>query len=395
MKVLKIFPLLIAFYEMIAYLSNDMYLPALPQMTQALSTTPALTQMSLTTWFFGAASMQLLLGPLSDKYGRRPILLWGGVIFIAATLICAITSDISTLLVARFFQGCAVCSVTVAGYAAIHELYDQKEAMKALALMGSITVLAPAFGPLFGSVVLKLLTWRGIFGLLTVLAIIALVLLYKWMPETLPPEKRHSIKIGTIGHDYATIVKNRHFMLTALAFCATFSAMITWIAMGPFLVINAFHYSPFMFGIFQAIVFGSFIIGARCVKIGLQKWSVKKLIMIAVSMSLCGASLSLLFSLVFPDVLLYFVIALMLFTFGNAFSFAPLQRLAIEASIEPMGARMAILSTMMSGSGTVGSLLAGYFYFGTTLSLACITVISALVALGCIRYSVLKAASPL
>ncbi len=89
---------------MIAYLSNDMYLPALPQMTQALSTTPALTQMSLTTWFFGAASMQLLLGPLSDKYGRRPILLGGGVIFIAATLICAITSDISTLLVARFFQ---------------------------------------------------------------------------------------------------------------------------------------------------------------------------------------------------------------------------------------------------------------------------------------------------
>lgn len=390
MKVLKIFPLLIAFYEMIAYLSNDMYLPALPQMTQALSTTPALTQMSLTTWFFGAASMQLLLGPLSDKYGRRPILLGGGVIFIAATLICATTSDISTLLVARFFQGCAVCSVTVAGYAAIHELYDQKEAMKALALMGSITVLAPAFGPLFGSVVLKLLDWRGIFGLLTVLAIISLILLYKWMPETLPPEKRHPIKISTVGHHYGTLIKNRHFMLTASAFCVTFSAMITWIAMGPFLVINAFHYSPFMFGIFQAMVFGSFIIGTRCVKTGLQKLNVKKLIGIAVSISLFGAILSLIFSLLFQDALWYFVIALMIFTFGSAFSFAPLQRLAIEASSAPMGARMAILSSMMSGSGTLGSLLAGYFYFGTTLSLACITFISALLAVLCIQYGGLK-----
>ncbi len=386
MKILKIFPILIAFYEMIAYLSNDMYLPALPQMTASLSTTAMLTQMSLTTWFLGAASMQLGLGPLSDKYGRKPILLWGGVIFVIATLICAMTSDIYTLLIARFFQGCAVCSVTVAGYAAIHELYDQKEAMKALALMGSITVLAPAFGPLFGSVMLKLFDWRGIFGLLAVLAVIALTMLYKWMPETLPPEKRHSIKIKTIGHHYGVIVKNRHFMLTSLAFCTTFGAMIAWIAMGPFLVIDAFHYSPLMFGIFQAMVFGSFIIGARCVKIGLQKFSVNKLITIAICISLLGATLSLIFSLALQEDLFYFIIALMLFTFGSAFSFAPLQRLAIEASTAPMGARMAILSTMMSGSGTIGSLLAGYFYFGTTLSLACITVISAIVALLCIRY---------
>jgi hypothetical protein len=162
-------------------------------------------------------------------------------------------------------------------------------------------------------------------------------------------------------------------MLTALAFCATFS--------------DAFHYSPLIFGIFQAMVFGSLIIGTHCVKIGLQKFSVNKLITVAICISLLGATLSLIFSLALQEALFYFIIALMIFTFGNAFSFAPLQRLAIEASTAPMGARMAILSTMMSGSGTIGSLLAGYFYFGTTLSLACITVISAIVALLCIRYS--------
>lgn len=381
------FPILIAFYEMVVYLSNDMYLPALPQMTEALSTTPMLTQMSLTTWFFGAASMQLGLGPLSDKYGRRPILLWGGMAFIITTLICATTSNISILLVTRFFQGCTVCSVVVVGYAAIHELYDQKEAMKALALMGSITVLAPAFGPLFGSAVLKLLDWRGIFALLAVMAFIAIMLLYRWMPETLPPEKRHAIKISIIGHDYFTIINNKLFMLTALAFCTTFSAMITWLAMGPFLVINAFHYSPSMFGVFQVMVFGSLIIGMHCVKIGLQKFSVRKLITIAVCINLCGAILGLTFSLLFPHVLFYFILTLMIFAFGNALSFGPLQRLAIEASKAPMGTRMAILSSMMSGSGTIGSLMAGYFYLGTTLSLACITVISALLTVLCIRYS--------
>ncbi|MFN7097907.1 MAG: MFS transporter, partial [Gammaproteobacteria bacterium] len=147
MRVLKIFPILLALYEVVTYLSNDMYLPALPQLANDLHTTNALAQLSLTTWFLGAASMQLILGPISDRYGRKPVLLIGGIFFVIATLICAMTPDMTTMLIARFFQGCAVCSVTVAGYATIHELYDQKAAMKALALMGSITVLAPAFGP--------------------------------------------------------------------------------------------------------------------------------------------------------------------------------------------------------------------------------------------------------
>lgn len=219
------------------------------------------------------------------------------------------------------------------------------------------------------------------------MAFIAIILLYRWMPETLPPEKRHAIKISTIGHDYLTIIINKHFMLAALAFCTTFSAMITWIAMGHFLVINAFHYSPSMFGVFQVIAFGILIIGMHCVKIELQKFSVKKLITIAVCISLGGAILGLVFSLLFPHVLFYFIVTLMIFAFGNALSFGPLQRLAIDASQAPMGARMAILSSMMSASGTIGSLMAGYFYVGTTLSLACIAAISALLAVLCIRYN--------
>ncbi|MCD6046277.1 MAG: hypothetical protein K0R48_1440 [Gammaproteobacteria bacterium] len=98
----------------------------------------------------------------------------------------------------------------------------------------------------------------------------------------------------------------------------------------------------------------------HCVKTGLQKPSVKKLVTIAVCTSLGGAILGLIFSLLFPHVLFYFILTLMIFALGNAVSFAPLQRLAIEAS-NPMGARMAVLSSMMSGSGTRGSLMAGSF----------------------------------
>jgi DHA1 family multidrug/chloramphenicol efflux transport protein-like MFS transporter len=386
MKILKVFPILLAFYEMIAYLSNDIYLPALPQLTQDLMTNHELTQLTLTTWFLGAASMQLILGPCSDRYGRRPVLLWGGVVFVIATIICAIAPEITVLLIARFFQGCAVCSVIVAGYSTVHELYEQKEAMKALALMGSITVLAPAFGPLVGSVMLKISTWRDTFWVLAILAIVALSILYKWMPESLPKDRRHPIELPVIAHNYAQIFSNPGFMLYTVAFCLTFAAMIAWIAMGPFLVIQAFHYSPMAFGLFQVMVFGSFIVGSRFVKWALERFDVNKLIFASLSIAIVGGLAALLCSWLMPNALIFFVLALMIFTFGTSLSFAPLQRLAIETSTAPMGARMAIFSGLMSGAGVLGSLLASSFYSGTTLSLALITLASAIVTLGLIQY---------
>lgn len=359
---------------MITYLSNDMYLPALPQMAQELSASNELTQLSLTTWFLGAASMQLFLGPISDRFGRRPILLLGGVIFVLATAICASTSNIHVLLIARFLQGCAVCSVTVAGYAAVHELYDQKEAMKVFAIMSSITILGPAFGPMLGSLVLQFSHWRDIFWILAALASISLMLLHKGMPESLAVEQRHPIQLAKISQNYRSILTNPRFMLNILSFGSFFAALIAWITMGPFLVINAFHSSPFLFGVFQVMVFGSFIMGGRLVKMGIERIGVKKLIYTSLFICVLGAVLALLVSTILPKELIYFIVSLMIFAFGAALSFSPLQRLSIESSTAPMGSRTAILSSMMSLSGTVGSLLASYFYSGATSSLAWIVL---------------------
>src|SRR5437763_170719 len=133
-KIFALFPFIFVFYEVTNYLANDMYLPALPTLTGDLNTTIHLAQLTLSTWFFGTASMQLILGPLSDRFGRRPILLGGGLVFIIATLICALSTNIHTLIMARFFQGCAVCSVVTAGYSTIHEIYEHTQAIRILAV---------------------------------------------------------------------------------------------------------------------------------------------------------------------------------------------------------------------------------------------------------------------
>ena len=107
---ITIFPILLALYEICTYLSNDAYLPALPNITRDLVTSNHLVQLTLTTWFMGSASTQLFLGPLADRVGRRPVLLSGGFIFIVATLACAIANNIYELLILRFIQGATITS---------------------------------------------------------------------------------------------------------------------------------------------------------------------------------------------------------------------------------------------------------------------------------------------
>jgi multidrug resistance protein len=104
-----------------------------------------------------------LVGPLSDRLGRRPILICGMLLFVLATLACALTTDFNLFLAGRFVQGATVCFILVAGYASIHEMYEQKEAIKIISLMNSVTVVAPALGPLIGGLIVTFATWRWTF----------------------------------------------------------------------------------------------------------------------------------------------------------------------------------------------------------------------------------------
>ncbi len=376
-RTLLLFPALLISYEMATYLSNDMFLPALPQMMADLNLNQATAQMTLTSWFLGSASMQLILGPISDKFGRRPILLLGGVFFIIASVICALSQTLTTLLIARFIQGTTVCSVIVAGYASIHELFDNKQAMKTLAWMNSITILAPAFGPLIGSIILVGIfhSWRLIFWLLAASAFVSLILLYHYMPESHPKEKRQTLHLGTLLKNYGAILKNRGFLTRCLAFCLGFGGLITWLAAGPFLVTQTFQESVVMFGIYQLVIFTGFIIGTRLTKRWLDTKSPHRILSTGIILSLMGSLIGLAWSYVNPHIIYGLIVGITLFATGTGISFAPLNRLAIAACVEPMGARMAIFSSLMSAFGVAGSMTASLFYTSGSFSLASLFVI--------------------
>lgn len=375
-----LFPLLLVLYEIATYLSNDMYLPALPSMMQDLGINMQQAQLTLTMWFMGAASAPLVMGVISDRYGRRPVLLLGGLIYILATVLCAITANLSVLLSARVIQGCMIASVMVSGYACIHELYERNEAIRLLALMGSITVLAPAFGPLLGSMVLLVANWRWIFWVIAIWATLAILLLAKWMPETQSPEKRHPIHWATLFKQYGRIITNKHFMRFVFVLGFIFAGFIVWITAGPLLVIQTFHYSASQFGIIQAGIFIVYIVANRCVKYLLEWLGVRYLIRLGLVVALCGGLLMLVFAINSPKNLYLFLAAMSIYSFGTGLCFSALNRVIIETSAEPMGVRVAVSTVFFTGFGALGSAMASLFFNGSIASLAYLISAASIIA---------------
>lgn len=371
-KTSLLFPLLLVFYEIATYLSNDMYLPALPQMMADLGIDAKQAQLTLTTWFLGQASLPILLGAMSDRFGRRPVLLIGGIIYVIATIVCAITSNNQLLQIGRFFEGAMVASMLVPGYACIHELYETNDAIRILALMGSISVLAPAFGPLLGSFILLFTSWRGIFWVIAAFSTITLLLLYRYMPETLSTEKRRPIHLVSTYKTYSRVMTNPRFMQLMCVLGFNFTGFLAWITAGSLLVIQEFHYSPIVFGIIQAIIFSVYIVGNNWVKYLLVSIGISRLIKTGLLLTFSAGILMLVFAFAFPNSLTAFLIAMTIYSFGSSFSFAPLNRIIIEASDEPMGVRVATFAVFLTIFAALGSALSSLFFDGTIISLACI-----------------------
>jgi Bcr/CflA subfamily drug resistance transporter len=375
-----IFPMVLVLYEIVNYLSNDMYLPALPQMMRSLHLGPSGAQFTLMWWFLGLAIAPLFMGLLADHCGRRPVLLWSGVVYILSSFVCMIASTGNVFMVARFFQGAMVSAMFVAGYAAIHESYEHKAAVKILALMASISVLAPALGPLLGGFILIAFSWRVIFGIITVWASLNVLALYFVMPETLKQEARRPFNVRAVAQQYSEVIFNQHSMILTLAMGFNMAGWLVWITASPLLLIETFGHTPVFYGWCQAVVFLANILGNTLIKTLIEKYALMQLIRFGVVIACVGVFLGCLVGVFMPNAVLVFVASVMIFAFGSGLSFAPLNRAIIEASSAPMGCRVAVFSIFLTLFCALGSVLSALFYNHTIFSMAVMMAASVSIA---------------
>lgn len=368
-------------YELCNYLANDMYLPALPALAKYFSVSVSQAQYSVTVWFLGMSSLQLIIGPLSDQFGRKPMIICGCFLFIVSTIICIESEQFYFLLVGRYFQGCSICFVVTAGYSSIHEYFSHIQSIKILTRMSSVSVLAPALGPLAGSIILKLYGWHAIFIILLIWAFLASMILIVLMPETLSPDKQVKINKKKLISTYAEIFKNKLFLMNVVTGGVIFIGLITWFVEGPFLV-NRNNLASLNFGYAQLLIFLSLILGAQFVKWKVHKINANKLCFIGLMISSIAGILSLLFSLVLFNPIYPLIFCMMIYTFGLGILFTPSQRLAIEANNNlPMGYVIASYTTLMGLFAVLGSLFVSYCLPNTTLSVASVLIVCALISI--------------
>jgi multidrug resistance protein len=379
---LILFTWVLILYEVACYLSMDAYVPALPSIADDFNISHSFAQLTIAVWLGGGVIIQPIIGPLAERFGRRPILLIGGVCFVCATFLCLLSTNIYMLLVARTLQGMAVPSMIIAGYAAIHESFDKIEAIHTLGRMQSVTLLAPALGPLLGGVLLVFMHWPWLFGLLGLLSGVAISFLFFIMPETLAVEKRpKTINIKDIMAQYYRALKNSAFMRYALSVSALVGTLVAWITASPILIIDYFHYDTVHFGVFQGVVFGCFLLGNRITKVMLKEGNLHAFTVLGLTLLMIGSGAGIVLSYSLPNLLFGLIGSMMLVALGAGISFPILLRLTIESSDEPMGIRMGVLTIIQMAMATLGSLMVVIFFTGTLLSLACVVACFPVLAL--------------
>ena len=218
-------------------LTIDLYLPALPQMVEVFNTDRSMVNLTLSSYFVTYAIGLLFWGPLSEKFGRKPILLIGLAGYMVASILCAMTNSIEQLIGARVFQAFAGSAITVIATAIVKDLYDGREREKIMATIMSLVIIAPMVAPVFGAFLLKIASWRMMFVTLAIFGAFASVLACCYR-ETLENKYQGSIfrSWGRMG----VVMKNRSFVKLLIIFSIIPMALMGFLAAGSYIYIDHF-----------------------------------------------------------------------------------------------------------------------------------------------------------
>ncbi|MFJ3902214.1 Bcr/CflA family multidrug efflux MFS transporter [Streptomyces sp. NPDC090025] len=230
-------------------LSMDMYLPALPEVTQALHAPAATVQLTLTACLAGMALGQLVVGPMSDKWGRRRPLLIGMIVYVLATAVCALAPSAGLLVGFRLLQGLAGAAGIVIARAVVRDLYDGVEMARFFSTLMLISGVAPIVAPLIGGQILRITDWRGVFHVLTVVGIVLTLVVWRFLGETLPPERRHTGGVGEALRTMRGLLADRVFTGYMLTGGLAFAVLFAYISASPFVVQEIYGASPQTFSL--------------------------------------------------------------------------------------------------------------------------------------------------
>lgn len=346
----------------------DLYLPSLPQLASFFETSASMTQLTLTTAMIGLAVGQLLLGPLSDKFGRKKPLIISLVIYIISTVLIVFSPNIETMIVLRVIQGLSSAGSVVISRAVATDLYRGREMTRFFGLLMTINGIAPIISPILGSLLLEYISWKGVFVFLALIGVIVLFFCFR-LKESLSAENRLQGSIFATFSTFGVIIKNRLFMSYVGIESFLLGAMFAYIAASPFILQSFYGLSAFIFSLCfgangAALVIGSNVGGkmsnGKALAIGVLGFVVVALYTIAV--------------LIIQPYWLFVEIGFFAMLLLMGITFPAISTLAMESERQYAGSASALLGFAPFFLGGIVSPLVGIgniFYSTALVILAC------------------------
>ncbi|MGW6600078.1 multidrug effflux MFS transporter [Streptomyces sp. NPDC055036] len=367
-------------------LSMDMYLPALPEVTRSLNSPAATVQITLTACLAGMALGQIVVGPMSDKWGRRRPLLLGMIVYVFATALCALAPTTELLIGFRLLQGLAGAAGIVIARAVVRDLYDGVEMARFFSTLMLISGVAPVIAPVIGGQVLRLTDWRGIFAVLTVVGVILTLVVWKWLHETLPPERRHSGGTVAALRTMRGLIADRVFTGYMLAGGLAFAALFAYVAASPFVVQEIYGASPQTFSLlFGVNSIGLIAVGQINGKVLVGRVSMDRVLGFGlVVITVAALALLLMTSGVFGPVgLLPVAVALFVLMSAMGLAMPNTNASALMRTPHAAGSASALIGTSSFLIGAIASPLVGIAGEDTAVPMAVVQLVCAVGSLGC------------
>lgn len=359
--------LLLGLLSAIGPFSIDMYLPGFPVMAADLQTSVDRVSYSLSSYFVGVCVGQLLWGPLLDRYGRKRPLLFGLVIYILASLGCAVSGSIDMLIGFRFLQALGGCVGMVAPRAVVRDVFPVSENAKVFSLLLLVIGVSPIIAPTAGSFVVSAFGWHSVFLVLAVLAALLLVAVIFFLSESKAPDRHFSLRPKPIVGKFLYVVKDPQFYTYAFTGAVASAGLYAYLSGSPFVFMELFQVNEHQYSWIFALVAAGLIGSSQLNNLALKKYTSGQIIRTALTVQ---ATVGLLLAIgtaagwmnLYATIFLIF-----LFLCCQGFSFPNASALSMAPFSKEAGSASALMGAIQMGMGAVASALVGVFFNHTAL----------------------------
>jgi DHA1 family bicyclomycin/chloramphenicol resistance-like MFS transporter len=360
-------------------LGTDMFVPALPALARALSAEVGAAQLTLTTYFIGLAAGMLLWGPLSDRYGRKPVLLAGLATMLVSSIIGSLMASVAAVALARLAQGLAMSSGAVIARSIVRDLHAHEQAARLLSRMTIVFSIVPIAAPLAGAALAGAAGWQAVFACMAAISAVLLAAVAYGLRETAPAERR-SVELAAVLRTFAQVLRERRFLAPFLLVLCSHMGILAWVSNSAFTLVRGVGVTTVAYGaMFAGVMLGQ-IAGAWCSSRLVMRLGIARLLRFGAALMLAAGMTAA--ALAWAGVAHWVAVVLpfMAFVFGTALIVSNATAAALSPFPRAAGSASSLIGAIGFTMGALISTLLGAVFDGSARPMATVAAAAGLAA---------------